>query len=190
MTEKELKFKLPDERSYQAMESLLGRCEKEKVQENHYFDTPDGSLTAGTAVLRLRVEGARKTLTFKIGQKVEGGYFEALEFECPVVSDRPEAWEDTDPIRQFRRHFGAAPVEKIGVSRNLRRVFALNNGDRAELDRTELPGGRIDYELEVETEDPETVTGLVSALLEQASIPLEWQTQTKFARFLECLGRG
>lgn len=92
-----------------------------------------------------------------------------------------------EPLERLRHDFpGVERMVPLGQVQNLRIRYPLPTGDTAELDRTEFPGGGLDYELEVETEQPEEVERYLQSL----GVPLEPQSKTKFRRFLEAIGRA
>ena len=69
---------------------------------------------------------------------------------------------------------------------NRRHVVHLE-GYVLEVDRTELPGGRVDAEVEVETDDPEGARRLVQGRADAAGVELFPQTRGKYARFRAAL---
>ncbi len=164
------------------------------MQVNLYLDTPEGGLSAAHGALRLRQEGETRTLTYKRGLSQTGSFFEILELEAEV--DQP-LWQTLasgqlpdfplEPLERLRQDFpGVKRLVALGQVQNLRICYPLPTGDTAELDRTEFPGGGLDYELEVETERPEEVERHLVSL----GVPLEPQSKTKFRRFLESIGRA
>ncbi|MGE0491882.1 MAG: CYTH domain-containing protein [Vulcanimicrobiota bacterium] len=190
MTEKELKFIVPDEPAYQRLLALLGEPQARMQQVNRYFDTPDGRVTAGFAALRERTESGRRVLTFKAGKRQQDGYFEALEFECELDDQLfPDQCWGLAPMVEFTSRFGEGPLVEQGATENLRLCFRLSGGWLLELDRTVFPGGRVEFEAEVETEDPEATRAELATLFAQAQVALTPQTKTKYARFLEAVQR-
>ena len=56
-----------------------------------------------------------------------------------------------------------------------------------EVDASRYPDGEEDYEVEVETDDPERDRGLLEALLDRLGVRFVPQPATKYQRFLEHL---
>ena len=186
MTEKELKFVVPDEQSYLRLVELLGQPRARKQQLNRYYDTPDGRVTQGFAALRERVEDGRRVLTFKAGKRQKDGYFEAEEFECELAEQAfPDDCWQLGPMVEFSNRFGPASLVEQGATENLRLCFELSGGWLLELDRTIFPGGRVEFEAEVETDQPEATRAELARLFGQAGLELVAQTKTKYARFLD-----
>lgn len=194
--ERELKFRLAGEADWRRLEAVLGPPSARLEQVNTYLDTPGREVAAGRAMLRLRSEDGRKAMTYKRGVRVEGGYFEARETESALGE---EEWsrlgagdlaglEDLPPLKALRADGVSGPLASCGEVRNLRQRFPLPTGDHLELDRTEFPNGRTDFEIEVETLQPEAVRALVEELAARAGVPLAIQEQTKYERFLEAAG--
>lgn len=191
--ERELKFRLRGEEDWRAVQRLLGEPAARLEQENVYLDTAEGSVESRREMVRLRREGGARVLTYKQGVRVEDGYFEAREFEAPVTAEQwrlllegsEEALEGLAPLRELRAAVGRGALRSTGRVRNLRLCYPLSQGEKLELDRTEFPGGRVDFEIEVETSDPERVRLELHGLAARAGFPLEVQTRTKYERFLE-----
>jgi hypothetical protein len=67
-------------------------------------------------------------------------------------------------------------------------VYDLPEGIRLEVDRTEFPGNRIEYEVEAEWHDEEEVRRVVTGLLDGYNVRYSPQTRTKHERFLAAAG--
>jgi uncharacterized protein YjbK len=195
--ELELKYALSGEDDVEAFAFKMGNPDKTLEQTNIYFDTPDRALHRGGCMLRVRVVGERVVATFKSDASLKDGYLECREQE----SSLPLAlWQEIE-AGERRLEEAAAPsvqaamdilepgarLEVLGTVLNTRRVYRLKSGCFLELDRTCLPGGRVDGEIEVETDQPEAVRVEVEALLEEHGIPWAYQNKPKYARFLEAL---
>lgn len=191
--ERELKYRL-DEVAYEHLKTALGKSQGQELQVNLYLDTPEGGISAAHGALRLRRERETRTLTYKRGLSQTGSFFEILELEAEV--DEP-LWQalasgllpelPLEPLERLRQDFpGVKQLVPLGQVQNLRIRYPLPTGDTAELDRTEFPGGGLDYELEVETERPEEVERHLHTL----GVILAPQSKTKFRRFLEAVGRA
>jgi uncharacterized protein YjbK len=212
--ETEFKLRVRDESDFDTLTKLVagdtasGRTE---IQENHFFDTPQGALRRGGYALRLRFEGARRVLTAK-----------GAATSADVLRQRPEDEADIDAVEAERILSGAlAPLERlrlalapttsalvdaiehtagesalahVGSFRNVRRyvgpVDVAGVDVTFEMDRTEFPGGRIDHEVEVEVElageELERFEAELRATFARAGIP--WKTApSKARRFFEAL---
>ena len=177
-------------------------------QINHFFDTPERALAAGSFALRLRREDQRWIVTAK-GPPVQedDGLSVKPEEERELESSDAEAILSgaSSPLaalpcgelkRRMQVALGGRELVLIGSFANRRRrvgPIALR-GARAtaevvfELDCTELPGGRVDYELEVEVAPALQLAAgeALRALMARAELP--WRPATsKFRRFLDAL---
>jgi uncharacterized protein YjbK len=182
------------------------------IQENRFFDTPGGALRAERLAVRLRREEARWSVTLK-GPTLGGraGPARRAEEEHSLTEGEARAILDqgASPLDAFRRS-GRSPlleqVEARLAGQALVEVAAFTNERThlpaadvvpelslaVELDRTSLPGGRTDLELEVELPtgaDAEAVELVLRRLLERARIP--WKAaSSKLSRLLSILDRG
>ncbi|MBX3166099.1 MAG: CYTH domain-containing protein [Candidatus Eremiobacteraeota bacterium] len=190
--EQELKYQIAGPAEFEKVLQFLGPAGEVLEQCNHYFSdrperpSPDWSL-------RVRQENELYELTFKLGKQQSQGYFQSTEVECPIDSQQVEEllnqpiWSESlwelPPLERLRREFGVERLVLLGSLRNQRHCCPQPAGWTAELDITWFPGGRTDYELEIETAEV--------AAVEQALQPIEQylirQTKTKFRRFLEAL---
>lgn len=195
-TEKELKYAL-DEQGYEALKTLLGEPQERVLQVNVYLDLADNRMDRLYGTLRLRQEEDARMVTYKRGRTQRGAYFELSEWEAPLTEEQfsslrngvvqPHWWNELEPLRRFREDVPDADrLRAQGQVENLRIRYPLPTGDLAELDRTVFPDGRVDYELEVETEDPKAVDRHLHGL----GVPLDPQTRTKYRRFLEAIGKA
>ncbi len=191
--ERELKFHLPDKAAYDRLAEALGTELKRELQINHYLDTPDGELSrSGKSMMRVRDRGTHYTTTFKCGIAMTEAYFESEEVQTQIPAQLAQAMQTGDlpleaqalaPIRRLFEVFGVQErLVPQGTMQNLRRTYHLSEHDVAELDETTFPDGSVDYELEVETDEP----GRVKSVLELLGFgDLAPQPKTKYARFLE-----
>jgi len=191
---------------------------RELAQTNHYFDTRDGALHAARSSLRLREAGGAWTLTAKGPQDAGAARDLALarraEEECAVDGrSAAELLAGTRcPLATLLARRGAraspfaARLEALVAGRELIRIGGFENlrarvGPIAveldgrprqltlELDRTTFPGGRVDWEveLEVEAEDAPAAAALLGTWFRRAGLP--WRPATnKLERYLA--GRG
>ena len=93
-------------------------------------------------------------------------------------------------MRALEQRFGKRfPLVCIGSMVNRRRLYRPDEGFPMEVDASLYPDGEEDYEVEVETDDPERDRRLLEALLAGTGIRFSPQNATKYQRFLKHLGR-
>lgn len=158
-------------------------------QDNRFFDSADLRLRRAACNVRLRNENGRLLLTCKRKAAAIAGAHHHDEWERWLDGwslDRlvPGALAPLlpEPVRQVLD--GAALVPQGGFANH--RLEFHDRNDLLCLDRTTLPGGRIDHELEVETADPLMATKRWAGFLAAWGITHDHQPLTKFARFLAC----
>lgn len=198
--EQELKLALerPDE-----LERLLAELPRPRAvieQRNHYFVDPEGKTREARVMVRVREERRRDAaaaprpvrLTLKQRRRVEAGVFLADERECDVedalwaavqAGELDLAQAPVVLLQDLAAELGLRALQRHAVMTNLRHVIELG-GYTLEVDRTELPGERVDAEVEVETEDPEGARSLVLEVAARAGVTLYEQTLSKYARLL------
>lgn len=214
-TETEFKFLFTDEASLLAVERALvarGVPDRGQVRQvNHFFDTEDRALSAAGLALRLREEAGRFLVTAK------GRLEEAPAAGSPTRHLEEEAWIPAEVARTILTGSrtvldvlleasaapppllarigeclaGRAPAS-LGCFTNQRTRLApwIVGGHElvVELDRTEFPAGRRDFELELEVE-PEVTAEAHAALLElfRDTDARTTTAPTKAARFFAAL---
>lgn len=199
--ERELKLRLT-EYEWSLLRQELGTPLCIHQQTNTYFDTRQHDLRHRLSIMvRIRSEDSTYELTVKdriLGE--QSGQLETRERTEPLRSELATAIlerttalteADVELTKQLRQQVGA-DLEPVGQVKNTREVFALGQGYIAELDRTELPGGRVDYEVEIELRnDSHTYLGARNALQLHTSIKCSAlpPSRSKYARFLNCLTR-
>lgn len=181
-----------------ALERLLGPPRR-LSQDNRFFDTADRRLRRALLNLRLRRENDALLMTCK-GRGGIGAAGEHRHIEWEEWLD-PTRWNDItrgpldpaglplpEPVRQA---LGDGMLQPLGGFANLRLEFRHPGNPAALLclDRTDFPGQRIDYELEIETAAPQRHAAEWRAHLEAWGVAITPQMMTKFARFL-ALGGG
>ena len=197
--EQELKLGLVHPEALDDLLAALPRPRAVCEQTNHYFVDEAGHLASTRTMLRVRESrpvdsGGPITVVLTVKRRLVAtdGYFVAEETECALD---PAAWEDVRSGGRDLASLDATPLAGLGVDtplrchgvmRNTRHVIACG-GFTLEVDRTELPGGRVDAEVEVETGDPEGARSLVQARAEAAGVALFPQTTGKYARFIASL---
>ena len=197
--EQELKLGLVHPEALDDLLAALPRPRAVCEQTNHYFVDEAGQLKSSRTMVRVRVSRRLDseapdviTLTRKRRLEAKEGYFIAEEVEAPLD---PAAWAsvqagtqglldlDPEPLRDLAL---TAPLICHGIMRNVRHVIDCE-GFVLEVDRTELPGDRVDCEVEVETDDPEGARHLVTTRAKAAGVALFAQERGKYARFRAAL---
>ncbi|MGE3166074.1 MAG: CYTH domain-containing protein [Planctomycetota bacterium] len=184
--EVELKLQLVSSEDYVTLCARLPSFLGEQVQRNVYFDVPGGRLRQARVLLRLRVEGPRAWLTVKYAPTIEDdGLFAVPEDEEPLsteVAARVLAGEvpldDVDSIvlERLRAAVGnTTGLRPWGRLENVRRRYRLSPEWVVEVDRTEFPGGLVEWEVELEGADPRGGATLLSPYLEG----VRWLPQRK-----------
>lgn len=195
--EVEIKLRLPDAASYEAVLSALSASRgATHRQENYFFDSPDGALRSRRVVLRVRIydETKKGLITIKGKQDLVGGVGRASEQEVEVDAAAAREYLSA-PSRMLAevplvQRLLASPETGLGVEsltplggfRNLRVEIAWE-GHVIELDRTDFDWGTV-HELELETETPEIVKPKLEALLAGLGVAFSDAKCSKFANFV------
>ncbi|MHC4598450.1 MAG: CYTH domain-containing protein [Planctomycetota bacterium] len=197
MQEVELKFALERREDYERIVKMLGGPEAEFEQTNHYFfGDAGGILERGEALLRLRIQGDRTFLAFKEGLVKEGALFRCREVEAPLDEEKASAIlvGAADPLTidhpastAAKERLGSSALRIAGASRTHRSEFLLDTKETLQVDRSTFPGGREDWELELETGDPPASERRLRGLAGRMGIVLQAQTRSKYRRFLDAL---
>lgn len=172
MHEIELKFYLPDAAAARALLEAGGDPLGSVVQVNHVFDTPDGDLRSHGLTLRLREEEGRWKVTLKGPTTCVGSARDREELEVSIDPSHARAILDGEAspldalggagtrstLLSRAAGLAGAGVRRRGSFRNHRtrvRAAVPGYGEAVlEIDRTELPGDRVDHEVELEIEPP------------------------------------
>lgn len=198
--EREVKLHLDDEAAWAAIRHTLGSPEAVLHQTNTYFDTRDRRLLrTGRLMVRVREENGRIRIQAKDRVRDSVGLLESRERAADLT---PEQWRR---VHRTEVALSALPLElaaalgheaggalyPIGSVVNRREVYRLADGYLAEVDRTEFPGGRIDFEVELELRQVHHTAAAAVAALDAAapghgvdSLP---NPRSKYARFLAAL---
>ncbi len=191
--EVELKLRLEAREAYEGLCRKLGRPEVAWEQINHYFQSEDGRIPGSRGVIRIRLEKGKALLTVKLGA-LHNGLATAQEYEetWPGPAGRmppssSEIWETGHAgLKALEQQFGGPfPLKWVGSMANLRKIYRTNEGLCLEVDASRYPDGHEDYEVEVETDDPQRDRGLLEGLLSRLGIPFTPQPATKYQRFLQ-----
>jgi len=173
-----------------------GRVLECREQLNVYLHDPS-RLHQGLGYFRVRYEtGKEPVATLKIPLGWEGPVRTMVEIEQPLRELGPALFprprrriQVRDDIPgEFGEHFltlGITRLLRLGWMRNLRCLVDVGEGV-VELDRTRLPNGSVEFEVEIETPDEVLQATLAATIREWA--PSATQSQVgKFSRFLACL---
>jgi uncharacterized protein YjbK len=196
--EVEIKLGLKGLAEYEKLCRELGTPGDAWEQVNHYFRSEDGLIPGEEGVIRIRLEKGKAVLTVKLGVLREGlARAEEYEEDWTGPPDRiPEStdalWEAGHPGLEAleRRVGGRFPLVWLGKMVNRRRLYRSAGGLCMEVDASRYPDGREDYEVEVESEDPDRDRPVLESLLGSLGIAFVPQTATKYQRFLMHLESG
>jgi len=171
--ERELKLRLTAAEAAR-LSRAAGPAQREKVQINHYLDTPAGELRERHFGLRLREEDDGLRLTLKGPSQSTGDIHQRLEIEADLPATEGRRILDGEaplnglPITlpDALAELGPQAIVPLGVVRNLRRILNVTlplsqdpkAGDSSrptvalalELDETRFQDGSVDHELELE----------------------------------------
>ncbi len=173
------------------------------LQIKHFFDTENGRLRRGGYLLRLNEESDRFFVTAKgpARKRSDDALVDKAEEEFQIDN----SWAvmiltgELSPIAVLERRMGRAPsdlvaalrdtvgkrrLKRVGSYQNLRRrvgpvALPVQGGGHVsailELDRTEYPGGVVEYQVEVELRgaDPETSGNALRGVFARAEV--DWQ---------------
>lgn len=196
ITERELKLRLPDEQAYFVLRQAWGEPDRTVRQVNTYFNTARRDMTG--RMVRVRDEAGMLELTVKdrVVMDADAGTLISRERTQPIS---PADWRlvhrsecavtelDVALAVQLYAELGAH-LYPVGSMVNTREVYPLSKGYVAELDRTELPGGAIHFEVEVELHTATQTLEEARRVLESAADISLWEPSSpKYARFLEAL---
>ncbi len=218
MSQREIEFKLAlsDQAALEALAAAAERRGARRSgpvrQVNHFFDTPAGDLRRRGLVVRLRDEEERWFASIKGPRSASADAHvhdrPEAEEELAAPAGRETVQRGTLELSTLETWLGASSAlvaevrETLGGARELALVGSFQN-DRLrvgplfvegsgelvlELDRTELPGGRVDHELELEVEESLQDEGraLLDDLLAEARVAGRPAT-SKARRFFEAL---
>ena len=193
--EQELKYKI-DESGYSDIKSVLGKPVKKLNQKNIYLIPKDTTDTAKHFVFRVRIQNDIIFICIKKGTTIINGLLRTREEEILLSQSDVPSWEKwsispSEDIPDIPSEF----LEKVsdiltsdiklrlqGELNNYRLVFKTAWGN-IELDKTTFGNNDIEYEIELETEHPETREE-IEAFLTENNIGFKMQNLTKFQRFL------
>ena len=195
----EIKVGLASFMDYLKLVGFLGQIESEDHHINGFFDSEDRQLAKGGWALRVRAEDSRGIITVKsiakesgaavIRQEIEAVISRALALELLALRQDILA-QELMPIEFIRGKFPSVQLAKLIQFENTRQKKLFRIGDYnylLEIDTTKYGDGSVEYELEVELNNPsliETVEDHLRKLFLTLEIPFERQAESKFARAL------
>ncbi|XP_031479972.1 triphosphate tunnel metalloenzyme 3-like [Nymphaea colorata] len=191
--EVEVKLRIPDADSHQRLASLLSPFHLQThLQENVFFDGARGELSSSRSVLRLRFYNADSRCVVSLKGKaviVDGvSRVEEVEEDFDVSLGRAcvaEPWRlaavDSGLVKRVVDEFRVEGFVCLGGFRNVRAVHAWQ-GLTLELDETQFDFG-TSYEIECESDDPESAKRLLEGFLKENRIPYSFSAVSKFAVF-------
>lgn len=193
--EKELKIKIDSERNFALLLDKLGTPDSIQRQTNYYFDSSSRKLWHERVMLRLRTFDGKAVLTIKGGANIQQGYFQCDETEEELLLPNKETLSSDKLfllqtaksfLVKYLPQFDSIDLLLQGSMSNTRHIYAKGE-ELWEIDHTIFSGGREDFEIEVETLEPERVERELRQIFAQLGIAFEYQTKTKYRRFLENL---
>jgi len=194
--EVEVKLRLEGRAQYERLCREMGTPEDAWEQVNHYFRSEDGRIPGEEGVIRLRLEKGGAVFTVKLGALKDGladsqEYEEAWSGPLEMPPSSNTIWEGGyQGMKALEQRFGKRfALVWVGKMVNQRRLYRSDEGLCVEVDASRYPDGAEDYEVEVETDEPERDRRLLEALLDRMSIGFVPQQATKYQRFLQHLGR-
>ena len=187
--EVESKFELSEEDFHRLRDD--GEVVECQEQLNVYYDA-EGQLANSAITFRVRViPGGTPRMTLKIPMECRGGTRHAIEIEAECARWIPSRFLS---VNADLPHELSAPlcergihsVQRLGSMRTTRWVVALADDLEIELDRVDLPGGRVFFEAEVEEAEAEKRQRTVEQLRLRVSAAKP-SSVSKFERFVSSL---
>lgn len=157
-------------------------------QLNVYYDL-DNKLADAAITLRVRFRrNAPPRLTLKIPMEKDGARRSALEIEAEYGRRLPRRQfvVDSELPGEFAAALGARGIEEVrrlGWMRTTRWLVDLSDGVEVELDRVDLPGGRVFFEVEVEEPEEQEHRKAVDVIRQRAAGAVPSRV-SKFERFV------
>ena len=191
--EVELKYGLAGRSDYEKLCRKMDPPLEDNEQVNHYFQSPDGRIPGDKGVVRIRLEKGEVLFTVKLGGSLTEGVASSREYEEPwkgPVEDPPllseSIWESgyagMDALAQT---FGPGfSLVWAGKMINRRKIYPVAANLLLEVDASRYPDGYVDYEVELETMNPDQDRFLLLSLLDELDVGYGPQTETKYQRFL------
>ncbi|XP_071724438.1 triphosphate tunnel metalloenzyme 3 [Rutidosis leptorrhynchoides] len=197
--EVEVKLRIKDLENFDKLKTLLKTFHfKTLNQENHFFDTPDNDLSVNRSVLRIRIVnndeiGTKAIVCLKSKPVLIDGVSRVEEDEEEIDGAVALSYVkdssllntlDSRILKRCRDEFGVVNEKGIvglGGFKNVRNVYTWR-GLKLEVDETQYEFGNC-YEIECESEDPESVKMELEGFLNENGIDYKYSEMTKFAVF-------
>lgn len=206
-TEIELKLEMAPEALQRLRRHPLVKAHRQgravtRTLENTYYDTPDGTLLAHGASLRVRRVGRQRLQTVKVRNGTAGrSHFDRAEWEGPLPSEAPDAGSLTEtPLPGLLGDSGLAALRPMFTTRFRRTTYRLAEAAdppawEVELTLDDGTAEAGDRQMEIREAELELVKGtpgdlyrLARGLSEGEAIRLG--TRTKADRGYELLGHA
>jgi uncharacterized protein YjbK len=199
----EIKLNLESFADYLKLIGHLGHIEHEEHHLNGFFDSERRTLGADGWALRVRVENERGLVTVKsipaerglavVRQEIEaeigrGEAFELLNLQKDILS------MPIMPVEFVREKYPDLSLAKLIQFENVRQKKLYRIGDQnylLEIDKTEYSDGSVDYELEIELQEPDRIELIeddLRRLFTSLDIPFQRQGESKLHRALTRAG--
>lgn len=191
--EVEIKLRLPNKEAHGKVQKALETSHRvQHAQENIFFDGTQGELDAAHRTCRVRFYNGDKkaVITSKARQALQGGVGRAEETEEDVDPKEARSFLgqpdkllnlDSPLMKKIKQEHKVGSFKCLGGFRNIRDEYDYE-GFVLELDETIFPWGTV-YEIEVETEDPETLKVKLEKFLKDQNISYQYSNVTKFHNF-------
>lgn len=144
-------------------------------QTNYYFDTPDQQLKQHHCGLRIRrfADHAEQTLK-QPTEKVDPSQHQLIE-TTDVLTLAQARTKEIQPHGEVAaalktRGLNVTDLQLFAEATTTRRIASLAEGELT-LDQTTYPNGHVDYELELETSQPQLAQTFYQRLLQRFQIP-------------------
>lgn len=197
--EVEIKLALPDANAHaKVLKALASHRRTLHRQQNYFFDSPDGAVSRSRRSLRVRLyDDDKAVLTIKGRLEMKGGIARATELEDELdvglakraVKAPQELLScDNASLKELRKEVKFESLVCLGTFKNNRTVFDWQ-GQVVEVDETiysataSHPTEATFYEIELETEEPETIKTMLTDFLDENKISWADNNTTKFKRF-------
>jgi len=189
----ELKYGLAGRSDYETLCRKMGDPLEDNEQVNHYFQSPDSRIPGDKGVVRIRLEKGEALFTVKLGGPLTDGLASSREYEEPwkgPVADPPvlteSIWDSGYAgMEALAQTFGSGfSLVWVGKMVNRRKIYPMAPNLVLEVDASRYPDGHADYEVELETMNPDQDRFLLISLLDELEVGYEPQTETKYQRFL------
>jgi uncharacterized protein YjbK len=159
--EHELKLRLPDEAAAMRLAALLGTPRTVLEQCNTYFDSRESTVArSGKMMIRVRSCESHYEVTIKdraivdrdqgsLSSRERNSTISVIQGESVISGSNALTTLDNELCRQLFKELGEH-LFAVGQIHNTRQVYDLPDNYVLELDRSELPNGLVEFEIEME----------------------------------------